>query len=183
MTQAALGKAVVGLVRGLQVVSTIAVLATLASDLKGAWTKDAAGKNQLQIPASDPNCLLTNSCAKDYSYGTVSNGTAGEVCAGIFKDYNYPGFSLYGFVAPNRCRIVYTNTAPGSTDLPRNMEWVIGVNDKPGVDNSKPTNLSDDQIATELQRADKSRLIPVVKQLDDAGTPVVFPDPKATISR
>lgn len=153
MTRAAAVKAAVGLIRGLQVISTVAVLVTLASDVKGIWTKNADGSNDFTVPKKVSSCTpnVSDCTMAQYPFRTYKlMPYQGTGCAyGSYDDTNPPNPPTFtGFWCPG---------VPNTTILP-------------------PEKLTDAELG-DLIKAD-SPFIPLLKQLDDLGSPVVFPEPE-----
>lgn len=200
MTRAAALKAGVGLIRGLQVISTIGVLVTLASDMHGIWTKKIDGTNEFSIPSS--TACEVGPC---YQYKYTSNGGAGgsftsldwsttpdsAVRATIGLMPTYDGKYAYRFGACNGAdtyscyHILKTRTYINEGAANQTTEYadsnVGGTLAKRSVepvafDPNGPKRPVTDLELGELVKADPL-LIPLLKQLDDAGAPLLYPDP------
>lgn len=153
MTRAAAVKAAVGLVRGLQVISTIGVLVTLASDVHGIWTKQTDGSNGFAVPKT------TNSCTPDDS-----------ACS--MPQYPYRTYTL-GPYQTTRCAYrSYDDTNPPQPPTFTGY-WCLGT----PASTTLPSSAVSDAELGDLLKADNP-LIPLLKQFDDAGTPVVFDQPE-----
>lgn len=186
----ALRRALRGFVEKLPVIGAIAVL---ASDLYGIWVKRDDNTNDLQIPSSEACSVApcfeyrvslysspgswsaSPSSAFNSSKATLPSGLCGSNCSWQMNIRQCTASRCdFNFVSQQRNPndgTVETTTTPDSVSVSARP---VGVTE---ADPNGPKRSVTDAELEDLLKADKP-FIPILKQMDDLGKPVEFPNPE-----
>lgn len=149
-------------------IPVIGSIALLAVDLYGIWNKKPDGTNELIVT---PLKNGTEYSVNGGPYGPSALGACSDYLAKVVdRDFTY----IANSATDTSCQVYITSNKDGTRYVTQ-----FAVSSRSSLSASVPHPLRDDEL--EIYLKNSPQLAPILKQLDDLGQPVDFPEPEVEV--